>query len=189
MRPRQNHSAKIVLPLIIIGLGIALLLLLIPGEPRPMNDKLVPDSEITDLGQNSKAINNDTYHRTFRTLLADPLDNKEKVIELRYSSENVLMNVLIDDKIIPLADFGKNIDLLVKALSEELEMREETSDLRNELMNVLNDAGIKDLQNFGDQIERILEQLNSDTDRETREMETMKNKKPQEHESSLKIEK
>ncbi|HSL87556.1 MAG TPA: hypothetical protein VK861_11515 [Bacteroidales bacterium] len=47
----KNNSAKIIVPLIIIGIGMALLLVLIPGDPETTTDQQFSNTEIRDWNQ------------------------------------------------------------------------------------------------------------------------------------------
>ena len=47
----KNNSAKIIVPLIITGIGMALLLVLIPGDPETTTDQQFSNTEIRDWNQ------------------------------------------------------------------------------------------------------------------------------------------
>jgi len=58
MRTPKDNAAKIFVPLIIIGIGMALLLVLIPGDPEPTTDQQYSNTEIRDWNQ---SIHDDEY--------------------------------------------------------------------------------------------------------------------------------
>jgi hypothetical protein len=179
MKTQKNNSAKIIIPLVTIGIGMALLLFMIPGKSETAGEQQVNMSAISDgtqplksdnsRNQESIITNNKNYHRTFRTKLSDPADNREKIVELHYSKENVLLEVVIGEETIVPGEFSKHSKLIIEALSEDIAIRGETNDLLIGLKDLLKDAGVPDMQNIMDNSNQSPGEKNDNSENEIEE--------------------
>lgn len=59
------------------------------------------------------------YERYYRTLINDPADDREKLVELRYAKDGRLTEVLIDDRVLTRAERKRNEKIIRKAIAEE----------------------------------------------------------------------
>ncbi len=69
------------------------------------------------------------YERYYRTLISDPVDGKEKLVELRYKKDGTLTEVIIDDKSLTRAERRKNEKIINKAMTEERNVGKEVDEL------------------------------------------------------------
>ena len=65
------------------------------------------------------------YERYYRTLISDPVDGREKLVELRYTKDGRLTEVLIDDRTLTRAERRKNEKIISKAMAEERQVGKE----------------------------------------------------------------
>lgn len=71
----------------------------------------------------------DSYYRYYRTLISDPRDGSEKLVELRYTKNGRLTEVLIDDRSLTRAERSKHEKIIRKAMAEERNTGKEIDEL------------------------------------------------------------
>ncbi len=69
------------------------------------------------------------YERYYRTLINDPVDGQEKLVELRYTKDGRLTEVLIDDRTLTRAERRKHEKIIRKAMAEERNAGKEIDEL------------------------------------------------------------
>jgi hypothetical protein len=92
-----------------------------------------PDPELRAVAEGTADLNQDTeedrYDRYYQTLICDPDDGREKLVELRYSREGRLTEVLIDNETLTRDERRKNEKIIRKAIAEEKEVAKDIEDM------------------------------------------------------------
>jgi hypothetical protein len=128
----NNHNAVFSSPLPIL-LVLLVIILAFAGKlsagqnSTDSKNESVPELLASDEG--TEGSHQDTeagqYERYYRTLISDPVDGREKLVELRYTKDGRLTEVLIDDRTLTRAERRKNEKIISKAMAEERQVGKE----------------------------------------------------------------
>lgn len=128
----NNHNAVFSSPLPIL-LVLLVIILAFAGKlsagqnSTGSKNESVPELLASDEG--TEGSHQDTeagqYERYYRTLISDPVDGREKLVELRYTKDGRLTEVLIDDRTLTRAERRKNEKIISKAMAEERQVGKE----------------------------------------------------------------
>ena len=107
-------------------------------------------------------VNAGQYERYYRTLITDPVTGREKLVELRYTKDERLIEVLIDNETLTRAERRKNEKIIRKAMVEEKNVGKEIDELidgigyaMEEIMGVISDLFSSDVEgNFDPEISK-----------------------------------
>lgn len=158
----QNAVFSSPLPILIILLVIILAFAGKLNAGQNSNDANMESvRELKATSEGTEDFNQDTeegqYDRYYRTLISDPDDGREKLVELRYSNEGRLTEVLIDDETLTRAERRKNEKIIHKAIAEEKKvgkeidcMIEEIGHAMEETMGVISDVFVSVFEDFSD---------------------------------------
>lgn len=136
MNDDNHHKAVFSSPLPIL-LFLLVIILAFAGKlnasQRSTDEGIESASEIQALAEGNEGLHQDTeagqYDRYYRTLIIDPTDDREKLVELRYTKDGRLTEVLIDDEILSWAERRKNKKIISKAMAEERNVGKEIEEL------------------------------------------------------------
>jgi len=128
----NSHSAVFSSPLPVLLILLVIILVfagnLNAGQSSTdVQNESVPELRASAQGTEDSLQDNGTrhYERYYRTLINDPVDDREKLVELRYTKDGRLTEVLIDDKTLTRAERRKNEQIISKAMAEEKKVEKE----------------------------------------------------------------
>jgi hypothetical protein len=166
MKTNANNSHNAVFsspfPILIILLVIILVFAgkLNAGQnSTDAKNESVPELRVTADG--TADFNQDTvegrYDRYYRTLISDPDDGSEKLVELRYSKEGRLTEVLIDNETLTRDERRKNEKIIRKAIAEEKKVAKDIEGMVEgigstveETMGVISDVFVSVFEDLSD---------------------------------------
>jgi len=185
MNSNNNHNAVFSTPVPILLILLVIILAftgkLNAGEnSTDANDKSATELQAPAEGQ--KGLHQDTeagrYDRYYRTLISDPVDGREKLVELRYTKEGRLTEVLIDDEVLTRVERRKNEKIIRKAMAEERDIEKDVNELIDEFgraveetMEVVTDIFVSGFDENSDQEDSDADSSGSNTRQETRKKE------------------
>ena len=149
---QHNAASSSPLPILLVLLVIVLVFAgnLSAGQ-NSTDVKNEPVPELRAFAEGTEGSHQDTeagqYERYYRTLISDPVDDREKLVELRYTKDGRLTEVLIDDRTLTRAERRKNEKIIRKAMAEERKVEKEIDEMAEgigsaveETMEVISDV-------------------------------------------------
>jgi len=165
----NNHNAVFSSPLPLL-LVLLVIFFAFSGKLNAGENSTDADNEsVTELHASERGIEDfrqDTekghYDRYYRTLITDPVTGREKLVELRYTKDERLIEVLIDNETLTRAERRKNEKIIRKAMVEEKNVGKEIDELidgigyaMEEIMGVISDLFSSDVEgNFDPEISK-----------------------------------
>lgn len=159
MNDNNHHNSVFSSPLPIL-LVLLVIILAFAGKLNAGQKSTDADIEsVTELkvpAEGTEGLHQDTegvqYDRYYRTLITDPADGREKLVELRYTKDGRLTEVLIDDETLSRAERRKNEKIISKAMAEERNVGKEIDELVEGLGRAMEETMgvISDLFDSGD---------------------------------------
>jgi hypothetical protein len=80
------------------------------------------------------------YDKYYRTLISDPRDGSEKLVELRYSVDGELTEVLVDEKVLTRAERRENEKIITRAMAEEKSVEKEIDRLMKDFGRTMDET-------------------------------------------------
>jgi flagellar basal body-associated protein FliL len=171
MKTNANNSHNAVfsspLPILIILLVIILAIAgkLSAGQ-NSTDGNNEPDPKLRAMAEGTSDFNQDTdegrYDRYYQTLISDPVDGREKLVELRYSKDGRLTEILIDDRALTRAERRKNEKIISRAVAEERKVEKEI----DEMVEGIGSAVEETMQVISDVFVTVFEDLSDGNDDE-----------------------
>ena len=164
MNANNHHNAVFSSPLLILIVLLVIILAFAGKLNAGQNSTDAKNDSVQELQVTTEGIEDfiqDTepgqYDRYYRTLISDPFDGREKLVELRYTKDGRLTEVLIDDKKLTRAESRENEKIISKAMAEEKKVEKEIDGMiegfgrtMEETMGVISDVFVSVFEDLSD---------------------------------------
>jgi hypothetical protein len=169
MNSNNHHNAVFSSPLPILLILLVIILAFAGNLNAGQNSTDANNESVTALqasAERTEGPRQDTeagqYERYYRTLINDPTDEREKLVELRYSKDGRLTEILIDDKTLSRAERKENEKIISKAMAEEKKVEKEI----DVMMEGFGRAMEETMEVISDVFGSVFEDLSDGNDRE-----------------------
>jgi hypothetical protein len=132
----NNHNSVFSSPLPILLILLVIVLVFAGNLSAGQNSTDVENElapELRASAEGTEGSHQDTeagqYERYYRTLINDPADGREKLVELRYTKDGRLSEILIDDRTLTRAERRKNDKIISRAMAEERKVEKEIDEM------------------------------------------------------------